>query len=183
MGAINGKNMELNEVWLPVKGYEDRYEVSNLGSVRSLKTKKLLRGDITKDGYIRIKLWDGVKYTSKMIHRLVAEAFLPLPDDNSDRYEVDHIDNDVSHNSIDNLQWLTHKDNLDRSFLLGHQRKPKKMVYQFSLDKKLIASYESVNEAFRQTNIRHISECANGKRKTAGGYLWSYNFTINEKGE
>lgn len=173
--------MGLDEVWLPIKGYEDRYEVSNLGSVKSLKSKKILSGDPTKDGYVRVKLWDGIKYTSKMVHCLVAEAFLPLPD-NDNKYEVDHIDNDVSHNSVDNLQWLTHKDNLDKSFLLEHQSKPKKVVYQFSLDKNLVASYESVNEAFRQTNIRHISECALGKRKTAGGYLWSYNSIIDEKG-
>ena len=169
--------MGLEETWLPIAGYENRYEVSNLGYIKSLTTGKLLRGEKTKDGYTRVRLWDGVSYTSRMIHCLVAETFLPLPD-NENKYEVDHIDNDVSHNSADNLQWLTHNANLNKSFLLGHQSKPRKMVYQFNLDKKLIARYESVNEAFRQTKIRHISECALGKRKTAGGYFWSYNSTI-----
>ena len=165
--------MGLERVWLPVAGYEDRYEVSNLGEVKSIRANKILAGEPTKDGYIRVKLWDGSKYKSRMVHCLVAETFLPIPD-NERQYEVDHIDNNVTHNSVDNLQWLTHEQNLKRSFDLGHQNKPKRIVYQYDKSNNLIASYESVNEAFRQTNIRHISECATGKRKTAGGYIWSY---------
>ena len=154
-------------------GYEDRYEVSNLGEVRSIRANKVLVGEPTKDGYLRVRLWNGSKYKSRMIHCLVAEVFLPTPD-NEHQYEVDHIDNNVAHNSVDNLQWLTHEQNLKKSFELGHQSKPKRAVYQYDKNNNLIASYESVNEAFRQTNIRHISECATGKRKTAGGYIWSY---------
>ena len=102
--------------------------------------------------------------------------------DNEHQYEVDHIDNNVAHNSVDNLQWLTHNQNLEKSFELGHQTKPRKAVYQYTKDLKLIATYDSVNDALRATNIRHISECATGKRKTAGGYIWSY-ILLNTKGE
>lgn len=172
--------LDLEEIWLPIFGYENRYKVSNLGQIKSLNTNKILRGESTKDGYIRVRLWNGKKYTSKMVHCLVAEAFIPLPD-TINQYEVDHIDNNVTHNSVDNLQWLTHKKNLDKSFDLNHQQKPKKPVYQYTLQGLLIKKYESVNEAFRQTKIRHISECATGKRNTAGGYIWSYNLTINKK--
>jgi hypothetical protein len=126
-----------------------------------------------------VRLWDGKKYKSKMIHCLVAEAFIPLPD-NDNIYEVDHIDNNVSNNCVSNLQWLTHKDNLDKSFELNHQIKPKKQVGQFDLNGNLICIYNSVNEGFRTTGIRHISECASGKRKTAGGYTWSYNLPVNK---
>lgn len=111
--------MGLEEVWLPILGYEDRYEVSNLGKVKSLKSNVILRGQSTKDGYIRVRLWNGHDYASKMIHCLVAETFISKPD-NENQYEVDHIDNDVSHNSVDNLQWLTHKENLEKSFRLNH---------------------------------------------------------------
>ena len=115
-----------------------------------------------------------------MIHCLVAEAFIPLPDlDN--QYEVDHIDNNVSNNVVTNLRWLTHKENLDKSFELNHQLRPKKTVYQFSLDGQLVCQYESVNEAFRQTKIRHISECANKKYKTAGGYIWRYSSILEKE--
>ena len=165
--------MGLEQIWLPVAGYESRYEVSNLGKVRSIYTNKILEGELTKDGYKRVRLWDGNKYKSKMVHCLVAEAFIPIPD-SQHQYEVDHIDNNVTHNSVDNLQWLTHEQNLEKSFQLGNQIKPRKIVYQYTKDLKLIATYNSVNDALRATNIRHISECATGKRKTAGGYIWSY---------
>ena len=173
--------MGLEQIWRPVAGYEGRYEVSNLGEVRSINTNKVLTGVPTKDGYIRVRLWNGSKYKSRMIHCLVAEAFIPLPD-TEQQYEVDHIDNNVAHNSVDNLQWLTHDQNLEKSFELGHQTKPRKTVYQYTKDLKLIATYDSVNDALRATNIRHISECATGKRKTAGGYIWSY-ILLNTKGE
>jgi hypothetical protein len=173
--------MGLERVWLPVGGYEERYEVSNLGEVRSIRTNKILSSESTKDGYLRVRLWNGEKYTSRMIHCLVAEAFIPVPN-TGHQYEVDHIDNNVSHNAVNNLQWLTHKDNLEKSFQLNHQTKPRKKVYQYTKDKQLVATYNSVNDAFRATNIRHISECANGIRKTAGGYVWSY-ILFNNIGE
>lgn len=172
--------MRLEEIWKPILGYEDRYEISNFGKIKSLRTQQILQGEFTKDGYIRVRLWDGEHYKSRMVHCLVAEAFLPLPDSES-KYEVDHIDNNVTNNAVTNLQWLTHKENLDKSFSLNHQTKPKQTVYQFDLRGCLIQQYESVNEAFRQTQIRHISECATGKRKTAGGYKWSYYPMIEER--
>lgn len=172
--------MGLEEIWKPISGYEDRYEVSNFGKIKSLRTQQILQGESTKNGYIRVRLWDGERYKSRMVHCLVAEAFLPLPDSES-KYEVDHIDNNITNNVVTNLQWLTHKENLDKSFSLNHQAKPKQTVYQFDLRGCLIQQYESVNEAFRQTQIRHISECATGKRKTAGGYKWSYCPIIKER--
>lgn len=172
--------MGLEEIWKPIFGYEDRYEVSNLGKVRNIKTHQTLRGEPTKDRYIRVRLWNGERYKSRMIHCLVAETFIPLPNVNN-QYEVDHIDNNVTNNVVTNLQWLTHAENLNKSFELNHQLRPKRIVYQFSLDGQLICQYESVNEAFRRTNIRHISECANKKQKTAGGYIWRYSSVLEKE--
>ena len=106
--------MGLEEIWKPIFGYEDRYEVSNFGKIKSLRTKQILQGESTKDGYVRVRLWDGEHYKSRMIHCLVAEAFIPLPDTNN-QYEVDHIDNNVTNNVVTNLQWLTHAENLSKS--------------------------------------------------------------------
>ena len=172
--------MGLKEIWKPIIGYEDRYEVSNFGKVKSLKTHQVLRGEHTKDGYIRVRLWDGTCYKSRMVHCLVAEMFIPLPD-SEHKYEVDHVDNNVTNNVVTNLRWLTHKENLDKSFALNHQVRPRQAVYQFDTKGCLIRQYESVNEAFRQTKIRHISECATGKRKTAGGFKWSYHPMIKKE--
>lgn len=165
----------IEEIWRPVRDYENEYEVSNFGRVRSIRKNKIMRGDPTKDGYIRIKLYRNKKYESRMIHRMVAEAFIPLPD-NDNIYEVDHKDDNVKNNVVDNLQWLTHTENLEKSFQRGHQSRLKKPLAQFDLDWNLIAVYESKNEAFRRTGIRHAGECAIGYRnyKTAGGYNWRY---------
>ena len=146
-----------------------------MGRVRSISKNKIMRGDPTKDGYIRIKLYNNKKYESRMVHRMVAEAFIPRPDDNN-VYEIDHKDDNVKNNIVDNLQWLTHAENLEKSFQRGHQSRPKKMIAQFDLNWNLIAVYESKNEAVRQTGIGHAGECATGyqQRKTAGGFIWRY---------
>lgn len=159
--------------WKPVIGYENRYLVSKDGQIYSNYIKRIMKFNITKDGYYSIKLKDDNKYTHHMVHRLVAEAFIKKPD-NILEYEVDHIDNNRQNNNISNLRWVTHKENLDKSFELGNQNKLKRKVIQYTLKGEKINVYESVNEAFRQTNVRHISECALGKRNTAGGYIWKY---------
>lgn len=161
--------MGLEEEWLPIKEYEGRYWISNLGKVKN-KWDKILRSSETKDGYLRVRLWNGNEYKSRMIHCLVAETFLLKT---NETFEVDHIDNNRKNNVVTNLRYVTHEENLEKSFQLGHQIKPKRKVYQYQ-GSKLINTYDSVNEAFRQTKIRHISEAATGKRKTAGGYIWSY---------
>lgn len=147
--------------------------ISNFGNILSLHNNKQMTPRETKDGYLRVMLFNGEMYTSKMVHRLVAEAFIEYPDDGQ-IYEVDHIDNNVKNNNLNNLRWITHRDNLEKSFLLNHQRLQKRKVYQFDLNNNLICVYESVCDSFRATKIRHISECALGIRKTAGGYMWSY---------
>jgi hypothetical protein len=165
----------LEEIWRPVKDYEDGYEISNLGRIRSLKYNKIMKATPTKDGYLRVRVSKNGVYVSKMIHRMVAEAFIPLPD-NENAYEVDHKDDDVSNNVVTNLQWLTHAENLEKSFQRGHQSKLKKPLAQFDLDWNFVAVYESKNDAFRKTGIRHAGECALGVKyhKTAGGYNWRY---------
>lgn len=165
-----------DEIWKPVLNYEDRYLISNYGRVKSLKINAIMSPQPTKGGYQRVRLFgDDGRYHSKMIHNLVAEAFLEKHAKTNDKWEIDHIDCNPANNKVDNLRWLTRKENLKRSFDLGHQSKPLSPVIQYDLNGNEVARYTGVNEAFRQTNIRHISDCASGKQKTAGGYIWKYN--------
>lgn len=120
----NGKNSK--EVWLPVKGYEGLYEVSNCGKVRSLNYKKsgavgemkLSYNPVT--GYIYVTLRKDNRGSSKLVHRLVAEAFIPNPDNLE---QVDHISNDRTDNRKCNLRWVTRKFNNSRP----HARKLKSL--------------------------------------------------------
>ena len=154
------------EVFKPIEGYEDLYEVSDEGNVRNKTTGRILKPSRTNRGYLCVYLCkDGIR-EFKSIHRLVAQAFLPNPDNYP---QVNHIDENKLNNSVDNLEWCTSQYNIDYS-----QSKP---VAQFSLDGRLLNTYKSACEAARQTGINRqsISECCLGKRyKTTGGFIWKY---------
>ena len=105
------------EEWRPVKGYEGKYEVSSLGNVRSLGRytpfSRIKGKMLTPKGtpYLTVDLWSNNKGTSALVHRLVAIAFIPNPDNLP---EVDHKDGDCTNNSVSNLQWVTAKENTRR---------------------------------------------------------------------
>lgn len=181
-----------NEVWKPVKGYEDRYEVSNLGRVRSkdmvlpcvangVETTRVRHGVIRKPhkghtGYDYVMLRDKEHTRNYRMHRLVAEAFVPNPD-----YlpEVNHKDEDKSNNRADNLEWCTSSYNHRYGSTIERAAdKIRRPVFQLSMNGDLICTYKSVTEAAEKvgTSTNRISGCCQGKRgyKTAGGYRWRY---------
>ena len=109
----------MRTIWLPVKGYKRLYEVSNKGKVKSLRHKVKL---ILKPRYryrynyksVAVLLSYKGKDTEKQISRLVAEAFIPNP---LNKPCVNHIDNDTTNNQVDNLEWVTHKENSQHASL------------------------------------------------------------------
>lgn len=191
------------EIWKDIEGYEGIYQVSNEGRVKSLNYNHTnlehLLVPSTSRGYLHVNLWNNGKRKMMNIHRLVAEAFLPNPNDFP---QVNHKDECKTNNfvfinedeSIDfdksNLEWYTHKYNTNygsRNVRAGEaiarvlsgripKCSPPKKVYQYTLDGELVATYESASEAARQNgyNEGKISMCCNGKRKTHKGYKWSY---------
>lgn len=111
----------MEEIWKPVKGYEGYYEVSNLGRVRSLdrtvidkggrhQVKKgcIMKSRPDRQGYIIIALCKNKHYIHKCVHTLVADAFIPNPDNLP---QVNHKDEVKSNNVVDNLEWCTPKYN------------------------------------------------------------------------
>lgn len=98
------------EEWRAVPGYEGLYEVSNIGNVRNVRRNTLLR--LSKDcyGYIQVSLYKNGRRTGLRVHRLVAEAFLPNPDNLP---QVNHLDEDKTNNRVDNLEFCTAKYNLN----------------------------------------------------------------------
>jgi len=98
--------------WLPILGYESRYEVSDSGFVRRTRDGRILAHHLIGP-YHRICLWNGSESRRYMLHRLVAGAFIgPCPDG----HEVNHKDGDPSNNSVTNLEYVTPKENVKHSF-------------------------------------------------------------------
>ncbi len=99
------------EIWKDIPGYEGHYQASSLGEIRSIKNEcVLLKGDIQKNGYRRVYLWKDGKKKNCLVHRLVASAFIENPNEYTD---VNHIDEDKSNNNVNNLEWCTHKYNIN----------------------------------------------------------------------
>lgn len=113
----------MQEIYKPIKGYEGLYEVSNLGNVKSFKRSepKVLKPKMIK-GYSIVSLCIKGQRKQIAVHRLVAEAFIKrIPDKN----EINHIDGNKTNNSVDNLEWCTHTENVRHAFKTGLiQRKP-----------------------------------------------------------
>lgn len=179
----------MQEVWKDIERFFGWYQVSNLGNVRSVDRffvrddgkpytlkGKLLKQLTVKNGYKKVNLAYKGFHKRYFVHRLVAEAFIPNPDNLP---EINHKDENPSNNCADNLEWCTHKYNSNygtRPKRIGG--KHSKKVIMCDKNNKIIRIFNSVAEASMITGIHggSISECCNGKkyRHSAGGYIWKY---------
>lgn len=165
------------EIWRDIKDYEGLYQISNLGRVRSLDRfikqalqYRLLKGRVkpcnkNPNGYLKINLCKNGNSKTFLVHRLVAQAFLPNP---NNLPEVNHKDENKENNYVDNLEWCTSRYNNGYS-----HGKP---VLQYTLDGQFVAEYPSAAEASRKNKIivQNICSCCNYIIKSAGGYIWKY---------
>lgn len=145
------------EIWKPIKDFEDRYEISSSGRVRSLLSGKIRKFKMTKAGYIRFALCANGKQKILMAHRIVAEAFLKNPEN---KKCVNHKDEDKKNNLVENLEWVTHLENNNH----GTRGKRisealKKAVIEVDTEGNNIAEYESLTEMSIRKNIS-ISYCS-----------------------
>ena len=108
--------LNINEIWKPIKDFEDYYEVSNKGYIRNKRTKLVLKPYTINSGYKCLKLTVNRKVTSILVHRAVATAFIP---NDSFKRTVNHVDGNKLNNSADNLEWSTHSENNQHAFDLG----------------------------------------------------------------
>lgn len=177
-------NTTITEIeWRDIEGFEGQYEVSNTGLVKSLKgkTEKIMKPRrkkiIKKDGSVELGYEElvltnkGVK-KSKLIHRLVAQAFIENPEN---KPEVNHIDEDKGNNNLDNLEWNTHEENSNHG-TKNIRSANKQSIPVIAVDEfgNILEIHSSIRSAERLTGYGHsnISACTNGKKKTYMGLEW-----------
>lgn len=178
--------MTKREIWKPIPGYLN-YKVSNLGRVKSIgrmdargerRKGKILSRTMNPSGYMMVTLYEGGQRKTYTVHKLVASAFIG---DRPNGTEVNHIDEDKTNNSADNLEYVTRLENVRHgtrtarasASMVNHPSKSAP-VAQIAADGSVVAVYPSQHEAMRQTGVnnKNISQACLGEKHTAGGYRW-----------
>lgn len=181
------------EIWKPVKGYEGIYEVSNKGRVQN--SSHYILKPFDNGGYLRVGLTKDKVRKKYLVHKLVAEAFLPSVEGN---LEINHKDLNKKNNSSDNLEWVSGSQNVQHYMQNKEGRKEqlqsamseigkkyghlgaeasKKPVAQIDTQTNQILNiFESGREASRVTGAcyKKISAVCRGDRKTHFGYKWRF---------
>ena len=167
----------LAEEWRAVPGFPD-YEVSNMGNVRSFirgAEGHILSPSCNRQryGYLHVNLSRSGKQYTRRIHRLVAEAFIPNP---YKKPEVNHIDCNPANNNVENLEWVTPKENSEWKVKCGRSvRNHEHMVIATNVASGRKLVFASLKEAersgFHRTAIRR---CIRGEFTNHKGYVWEY---------
>ena len=170
------------ETWCKIDGFNN-YSVSNKGRIRDDKRGVIKAKQLSKDGYYKVDLYNNGIRSTKRVHRLVAETFLPF-DEN--RLDINHKDGDKLNNNIDNLEWCTKSENMLHAYrtglakpsysMLGRKNpnggrkgKPIRIVETGEVFKSITECEKAING-----NNRHICDCLSGRQKTHRGYTFEY---------
>lgn len=163
------------EIWKNIESFE-QYSVSDFGNVRNNITGRILKPRKHTSGYSRVILCKNKKHYDRYIHRLVAQAFIPNP---NNLPEINHRDEDKLNNCVENLEWC------DRAYQVNYGTFKKRMIETQRISSKQSKSvkcietgniYISLHHAERETGILYTLIChaLNGRQETAGGYHWEY---------
>jgi hypothetical protein len=180
------------ELWKDISGYEGLYKISSHGRVWSCRLNKAMSLKINK-GYLMVNLKIDKAEKNCSVHRLVAMAFLENP---QNKREVNHLDEDKLNNRVENLQWVTSKENANwgtRNQRISDYVKAHPVTTYRTSDKRwiragrqikqinkytneVIATYNSISEVVEKYGYHqgNISSCCSGKRNEASGYIWQY---------
>lgn len=178
----------MKEIWKDIPNYFGRYKASNFGRIKSVdmvlsykrhnvETIRIRKGKVLsfakmRNGYLRVEMSVNGKHKLNLVHQLVAQAFIPNPNN----YEqVNHIDGNKENNCVNNLEWCSCKMNMDHAWENGLYKGKRVAQYKNGV---LIAIYDNVVQACHtmgsKTQGQNIGKCALGKRKSAYGYQWKY---------
>lgn len=171
---INTNKME--EIWKVIDGYKN-YEISNLGRVKNITTKNILKS-ASKNGYCYNNLQDeNKKEKAFRVHRLVATTFI-TNDDPKNKTQVNHINGDKTNNCVNNLEWISASDNIKHAIDTKLLKTQARKVQQYTKDGTFVKTYNSIAEAGKELGIAPDSICSVCKgvkfHNTAGGFIWKY---------
>ena len=182
----------MKEIWKDIPNYEGLYQASNLGRIRSVdrykeviiknqygeyKRTKFFKSYILKQqtyiGYKCVQLHINGKYKWEKVHRLVAMAFVPNPEN---KPQVNHIDGNKSNNNVLNLEWCNQSYNTKHAYKNNLIKHYKIEINQYDLEGNYIKTWESAKEIEKKLKIKNsqICRCCKNENSTAGGYYWKY---------
>ena len=184
----------MEEQWKDIQGYEGLYQVSNLGKVKSLNYLHTGKEQILKpgknNGYLAVVLCKNGKVKTFKIHRLVATTFISNP---LNKPCVNHIDCNPQNNNVDNLEWVTQRENIQYAYKLGRKKSgfenvsaeqrainnkkfKSKPIIAINLTTSEEICFESIREAGRQLNLSagHINDVLKSRYKQTKGYTFKY---------
>ncbi len=171
------------EIWKDIEGYEGHYQVSDSGRAKSLKfgKERILKLCVNTAGYYQVILCNGTK-KGKVIHRLVAKAFIPNPEN---KRTINHKWGDKKDNRAVALEWATYSENHLHAYRelgkkptwidnYGKDHNRSKSVAQYSKDGEFIQSFDCQTDAAKKTGISQgsISLACSGRQKITCGYFW-----------
>lgn len=166
------------EIWKDIPDYEGLYQISTLGKVKSFPRKgthttkeRIIKFAKSNKGYCIAVLKKNNVQKVFSVHRLVAKAFIPNPDNLP---QVNHIDGNKLNNCVDNLEWCTNKQN--RQHASQHHLLFTRHIYQFDLNGNFIKEWYSAVEASKFYNINYNSlrSACKSKKGIYKGYIWRY---------
>lgn len=172
----------MEEIWKDIEGYEGFYQVSNMGQVRSIKQNVgekhfwgvILKKSLAGRGYEFVGLSGKAHY----VHRLVAQAFIPNPNNFP---QVNHKDENKINNRADNLEWCTNKYNnnyRNKNYIVG--QKYGKRIIQYDLIGNEIKKWDSITKAAKSLGVDKCSiwGALKGRQQTSCGYKWRYESEV-----
>lgn len=172
----------MEEIWKDIKGFEGCYQVSNFGRVKSFHRWKrascpkeyILKNSLANNGYCQVTLYNGDKRQKHLVHRLVADAFIPNPDNLP---HINHKDENPENNHADNLEWCTPLyNNCYGTAKFRAMMTKGKPIGQYLINDQWLATYANtvIASEFSGVPQKEIYQCAVGTLHSAGGFVWRY---------
>ena len=151
-----------------IPGY-DNYYITKEGFVYNQKYNRYLKPSKGPNGYMRVCLSKQGKHSQAYIHRLVAEAFIPNPEN---KPEVNHIDEDKNNNHMNNLEWVTTKENINAGTVIARRAASNSISVLCLETQEVFVSFAAAARAKNIKDPKEIRRCCDNPTNTAKGFHW-----------